>query len=138
MIKAIIVDLDGTLAEVEHRIIDGKCDHTFIHEDEVNQAMRVIIGRMISDHRIVICTARSEEYKIATISWLQSNGIPYDKLIMKKLGDKRRDYLVKYDLWRNEIRDKYDITCVFDDNTAVVNMWRDIGLTCLQIRNTNY
>ena len=138
MIKAILVDLDGTLAEVEHRIVNGKCDHSLIHMDEVNKAMKTVISRMIVDHRIVICTARSEDWRIATEGWLDRNNIDYDKLIMKKSGDKRRDYLVKYDLWRNNIRDVYDITCCFDDNTCVVNMWRDIGLTCFQIRNTNY
>jgi hypothetical protein len=26
-----------------------------------------------------------------------------------------------------------DIICVFDDRTKVVNMWRDLGLTCFQV-----
>jgi hypothetical protein len=26
-----------------------------------------------------------------------------------------------------------DIVCVFDDRQKVVNMWRDMGLTCMQV-----
>ena len=138
MNKAIIVDLDGTLAEVEHRLINGVCDHTKIHLDRPNKAMKDIIGRMIVDHKIVICTARSELWREETENWLEDNKIHYDKLVMRHIKDRKPDYLCKYELYKTEIWRDYSVLCVFDDNTNVVNMWRDLNLTCFQIRNTEY
>jgi hypothetical protein len=31
-----------------------------------------------------------------------------------------------------------DIVCVFDDRQKVVDMWRDMGLTCMQVAPGNF
>ena len=36
------------------------------------------------------------------------------------------------------IKDKYRVLFVLDDRNQVVDMWRDIGLTCLQVADGNF
>lgn len=33
---------------------------------------------------------------------------------------------------RKNIKDKYDVLFAIDDRSSVVDMWRDLGLVCLQ------
>jgi hypothetical protein len=38
----------------------------------------------------------------------------------------------------NLITDKSKVVCVFDDRQKVVDMWRDNGLTCMQVAPGNF
>ena len=35
--------------------------------------------------------------------------------------------------WLDEMEWKDDVICVYDDRQKVVDMWREIGLTCMQV-----
>jgi hypothetical protein len=52
---------------------------------------------------------------------------------MRKYGDFRQDSIVKQEIYEQLIAPDYDILCVLDDRQQVVDMWREIGLTCLQV-----
>ena len=135
---AIIIDLDGTLAEVDHRIKDGKCDHTKIKDDEYNKAVREIISKFQDSHNIVLFTARHTDWRNATKRWCWDNFIIFDALYMKLPHHKGPDYLVKYQMYKEFIEGEYDVLFAIDDNNNVVKMLRDLGITTLQIRNTEY
>ena len=34
--------------------------------------------------------------------------------------------------------DKKRLICIFDDRNKVVNMWRSLGITCLQVANGDF
>ena len=38
------------------------------------------------------------------------------------------------ELYEQHVKDHYDVLCVFDDRNQVVDMWREIGLKCLQVQ----
>jgi hypothetical protein len=44
--------------------------------------------------------------------------------------------------WFNDLfptqKDIDDVVCVFDDRQKVVDMWRDMGLTCMQVAPGNF
>jgi len=52
---------------------------------------------------------------------------------MRPTGDNRKDAIVKREIFDREIRDRYRILFVLDDRNQVVDMWRELGLTCLQV-----
>jgi hypothetical protein len=52
---------------------------------------------------------------------------------MRPAGDMRKDAIVKRELFDRHVRDRYDVTCILDDRSQVVDMWRSLGLTCLQV-----
>jgi hypothetical protein len=73
-----------------------------------------------------------------TIKWLEDNNIKYDSLLMRAESDFRKDSIVKKELFDNHIKNKYFIEYVLDDRNQVVDMWRDMGLKCLQVQEGNF
>lgn len=52
---------------------------------------------------------------------------------MREDGDMTKDSTVKKNIYQNNISIRYSVELVLDDRQQVVNMWRDIGLTCYQV-----
>jgi predicted kinase len=130
---AVICDLDGTIAlNNGHRSF---YDASTCDLDILNEPIAGII--MTYDReglaRIIYCTGREEIYRPQTEKWLKKYGLPEGPLFMRAAKDHRKDRIVKLELFNNHIRDKYDVEFVLDDRDQVVNMWRELGLTCLQV-----
>lgn len=136
---AIIVDLDGTLADIRVRLkhIEGddknwKKFNASIETDELHEWCREIVNRMARDHMIVIVSGRVETLREETEKWLTKFDVRWDHLYMRSKGDMRPDQIMKLDIYEKCIRDEFKVLFVLDDRSKVVNMWRDLGLTCLQ------
>ena len=53
---------------------------------------------------------------------------------MRAADDYRKDDEVKFELYKENVDDKYFIHYVLDDRNQVVDMWRDkCNLTCFQV-----
>jgi hypothetical protein len=52
---------------------------------------------------------------------------------MRKRNDFRKDFEVKREIYEAQIANRFDVLCVFDDRQQVVDMWREVGLVCLQV-----
>lgn len=136
-----IFDLDGTLANVEHRlhyIKREKPNWTMFNECCLNDKPIVPVvnmARLLSDtHHIVICSGRMATKSVSdkTQKWLKLNHISYSALYMRSEGDFRSDHIIKEECY-NDIFLKYVIDGVFDDRKTVVDMWRSKGLICYQV-----
>lgn len=147
MKKAIIVDLDGTLCNNEKRQHfmertpkDWKGFYDGIRNDSVNEWCKNIINHYYSPQEcsIILLSGRPDNYGAVTVGWLINNLIQYTYLFMRKEGDFREDYVVKQELYDNEIKDKFDVLFCVDDRKQVVDMWRRNGLTCLQCAEGNF
>lgn len=131
MSDAIICDIDGTLA---HMVDRSPYDPSLYHTDTVDECIREIVSRYrTSGIKILICSGRDDTYQGVTQDWLHKNGVLYDKLFMRPAGDKTDDALVKKALYDTRIKDKYNVLFVLDDRNRVVDMWRSLGLKCLQV-----
>lgn len=140
--EAIIVDIDGTLAHMNGR---SPYDYSQVHTDTVDEQVRWLVN-LIDQYGsprgvyILIVSGRDDTCREATQEWLWRNGVGYDELYMRptgakdERGNKLPDYLVKYDLFNENIRGKYNVRFVLDDRDQVVNLWRAIGLKCLQVQ----
>lgn len=73
-----------------------------------------------------------------TEKWLRGNDITYGMLLMRPEGDIRKDSIVKREIFENYIRDYYNIQFVLDDRNQVVEMWRSLGLKCLQVAEGDF
>lgn len=60
------------------------------------------------------------------------------ELHMRPAGDRRRDSIVKAELFDRHVRDQYRVLVVLDDRKQVVEMWRSLGLTCLQVAEGDF
>lgn len=136
--KAIIVDLDGTLADITHRrkFVEGKKKdwknfNKNIINDDLNGWCAEIIRRMMPDHHVLLVSGRTDELQEETEQWLKKHDVPYTDLMMRKDKDYRDDTVVKREIYEKNIKPHYDVLFVIDDRAKVVKMWRDEGLVCL-------
>jgi predicted kinase len=125
---AIICDLDGTLALIGDR---SPYDGASCEKDSVNEPVRSILQK--SGNAIVFVSGREDKSKPQTLAWLEKHGISFEALHMRKSGDMRKDSIVKQEIYEEFILDKYNVAFVLDDRDQVVKVWRDLGLTCLQV-----
>lgn len=130
--KAIMVDVDGTVALRGDR---SPYDETRVSKDTPNHPVLAVTRAMYLDgHAVIFCSGRTEACREQTTAWLVKHfGWPFAALHMRSVGDQRKDSVVKRELYERHIRDAYDVTCVLDDRNQVVDMWRSIGLTVLQV-----
>lgn len=135
---AILIDIDGTLANIDKRRReflkekDWDSFYSKIHEDHLNVWCHLIIEKFRGDHQIVLVTGRRQIYEKETLSWLKSNNVTYDKIFFRPGDDFRPDDIVKMEIFENHIRNSFDVLFVIDDRASVVEMWRNLGLICLQ------
>ena len=140
MSRGIIVDLDGTLADVSHRVHhvqkepkDKKSFNSLMGEDGLNHWCFELSEAMRSrGYKIILITGRPEKYRDDTVAWLEREKIVYDELYMRPRHAGVPDSLVKKDIYRKLIRDRMEIVFVVEDRLSVVRMWREMGLVCLQ------
>jgi hypothetical protein len=130
--RAIIVDIDGTVAKMNGR---GAFDWDRVGEDKPNSPIIDIVQRFATTHTIIFMSGRDSVCREQTLVWLKDNvRLTHFHLFMRPEGDNRKDSIVKRELFDTNVRDKFRIDFVLDDRNQVVDMWRnDLGLTCLQV-----
>lgn len=135
----IIVDIDGTLAEM-----DGRSPYEWnrVGEDKPNRLLIDMIdsyAKKIDSPAIIVMSGRDGSCFGATETWLEHHGVPFDRLFMRAADDTRKDSIVKRELFDRHIRGKFNPILVIDDRQQVVEMWRhELGLTCWQVASGRF
>lgn len=136
--KAIMVDLDGTVALMGDR---SPYDYDKVDLDLPNSPVIDIVTKYSLTHQIIFMSGREDSCEAKTREWINYHIVDNDlyHLFMRKSGDKRKDSIVKRELFEQNIQNKYFIQFVLDDRDQVVEMWRnELGLTCLQVDYGNF
>ncbi len=133
--KAVIFDLDGTLAHMSGR---SPYDYTRVHEDAVDEDVRRILWALQEFFEVLIVSGRKADCIDLTRQWLENQSIYPRAIFMRQTGDYRDDAIVKYEIFRNHIAPNYNTVAVFDDRNRVVDMWRRIGLKCFQVQEGDF
>lgn len=137
MPRTILVDIDGTTALMNGR---SPYDHERVGEDLPNSPVIEVVRAMArAGYAIVFLSGRKEAGRAATVRWLDEHiGVPYDALHMRADDDNRKDYIVKAELFDQHVRHQCDVELVLDDRNQVVEMWRALGLTVLQVADGDF
>lgn len=136
--KAVIVDVDGTIALMNGR---DPYDWGRVSEDSPNSGVIEIVKALVSvGFTPVFLTGRKEAAYDDTLKWIRGH---FDftvapTLIARDDDDDRPDSKVKYEMFDNHVRSNYNVVAVLDDRNSVVKMWREIGLTCMQVAEGNF
>jgi len=128
--QCIIVDIDGTLAKMNDR---SPYDWGKVGEDSVHKHIKGIVDMYYEDFDIIIMTGRDGCCENETREWLSQNGIGYTALHIRPEGNNESDVIIKERMYREHIEGKYNVEFVLDDRDCVVEMWRNLGLKCLQV-----
>lgn len=151
-----IFDLDGTLADIEHRkhhimgaVKDWPAFFAACKDDKPIEATIATLNALrTAGAETWIWTGRSDEVRAQTIEWLCKNHCfgrsvgtlprwPFaapERFMMRKAGDHRPDHELKSE-WLAQIEppEYKRLTAVFEDRDRVVQMWRAAGVPCFQV-----
>lgn len=134
--KEIIVDIDGTLADISHRkhfvLSEPKKWKEFFElcgEDKPRDDVYAKVMEMKFEHDadIILVSGRPEEYRKTTEEWLDKHSIQYTTLIMRPSGDSRPDTVIKENIL-NKFFKKENIVMAFDDRPRIIRMWESHGI----------
>lgn len=129
--QAVMCDIDGTLSLHNGR---GPYDFERCGEDLLNVPVRRALQLHWADgYHVVLLSGRSEEYRELTAAWLVRHEVPFDELWMRPAGDRRRDDIVKAELFDAHVRRRFNVRLSLDDRDRVVALWRRLGLSCWQV-----
>jgi predicted kinase len=135
--KAIICDLDGTLALMGNR---DPYDASESDKDDVNEAVASVIKAFAGKgYAILLLSGREEIFRAPTLRFLEKSALPWHHLWMRQTRDYRKDAVIKREIFDREISGKYYIEFVLDDRDQVVEMWRkELKLNCFQVNYGNF
>jgi predicted kinase len=133
---AYLFDVDGTLTTGPHD--RSPYDWAMVWQDKVNAPVAALSLALKSHAHIIVVSGRDGSCYHQTYRWLVENQIWFDQLLMREAGDKRKDAVVKAEIFDRDIRNRYNVLGVFDDRNQVVDMWRSLGLTCYQVQEGNF
>jgi predicted secreted acid phosphatase len=150
--RAVIIDIDGTMANTDHRLPLLKGGNytpedwdKFIAaqlQDEPNKwCLEITKAMHKAGYKIIFITGRYYSEFGNTDGWLKKNLPKYMHnyiLLMRTDTDKRPDYESKEQILKT-IQDTYNILFAIDDKASVVKMFRQNGIECLEChRNVEY
>lgn len=153
--KAILCDLDGTLA-----LMGNRSPYDASQCDVLDKPNWPVIITVLAMHQqgveVIFMSGRDSQYRPQTVNFIEqwcrpefltqlteqvgpavTSVIPYE-LHMRGTGDQRKDSIIKSELFDEHVRGKYNVLFVLDDRNQVVDFWRSIGLSCFQVAPGNF
>lgn len=145
MSQIVLCDLDGTLSDTEHRVqfVRGKrrdYEAFFAAAGDdlpiwpVIKLVRALAGQGYAIH---IVSGRRDDTREVTELWLEEHGVPYDRLLLRPHADRTPDHLLKRSWFEADYKDA-DVLLALEDRTRVVEMYRALGVTCLQVAEGDF
>jgi len=129
----VVLDIDGVLADVGHRLHhlrrrpkDWEAFFAALPEDPVLEPGRELAWRLVESHPVVYLTGRPQRYADATRSWLRQHDLPEGPLLQRPDGDRRPARVVK-PILLEQLAHNFDIHLVVDDDEAVCAAYREAG-----------
>lgn len=168
--KAIIVDIDGTLANINHRrhFVERMYEPMNLYEpsnnafdmpiakpnpkwalpdwDSFKAAMKydtpnqwcadLVYAMYLQGCIILLVTGREWKNQYVTENLIEKaladiERTKYIRLFMRLDDDYRPDVEIKREIYDDHIKDKYEIIFAVDDRKCVVDLWRSLGIVCL-------
>ncbi|MEE1940246.1 hypothetical protein V1L54_12675 [Streptomyces sp. TRM 70361] len=128
-----VFDLDGTLADVRHRLhhIDGRrrdWDAFFAAAPGDPPLARGVALALSSAerHELAYVTGRPERCRRDTLEWLARHGLPAGRLLMRGDRDRRPARVVKLELLRR-LAGEGTVALVVDDDHQVCDAYEAAG-----------
>jgi hypothetical protein len=132
-----VVDLDGTVADVRHRLRhverrpkDWKAFFSAAPEDPLLPEGAAVVHRLAQDHRLAYLSGRPERCRRDTEEWLQRHELPPGPVYLRRDDDRRPSWMGKLSRLRRLAADG-GVDVLVDDDLMVVRQARSAGFTVL-------
>lgn len=164
MSKLVLFDIDGSLADLNHRLHyiknkpkNWKMFFLGMSEDKVISPTAFILEALIRgqesvlsdrendeegfwDFWVMFVSGRPDNYREITKKWIKDNlGISTyeNNLRMRKAGDYRDDTIVKEEILDQLLLEGHEIVCVFEDRKRVIEgCWRKRGIFVFDVNQS--
>jgi len=133
---ALLCDMDGTLALLGNR---NPYDASTCEQDLLNVPVAdIVLTYARTGIIILLVSGRGEQHRPESERWLARHAIPYKELFMRPEGDNRKDAIVKREMYEQRIQGHWNILFALDDRNQMVQLYRSLGLTCLQVADGDF
>jgi uncharacterized HAD superfamily protein len=140
MNRPLVVDVDGTLTNTDHRkhYVESRPKNwaawnANMAMDTCHEDIRQLVTELSLRREVIICTGREDTYRDVTEKWLTDHQIPYDQVFMRRAKDHRPDHVIKTELL-DQIRQWHGEPWLWlDDRQQVVDVIRAAGVRVLQV-----
>lgn len=139
--NCIIVDMDATLCyNLSGRPFYGEGSAEGMINDIPSKPIIDLVEQYTKNDNIdvIVLTGRedTESSRIATETWLINNVKgKVNKVLMREKNNYISGPECKLSIYKKEIEPYYNVLFVLEDSSKVVKMWRDNGITCLQVND---
>lgn len=124
--KAFIVDVDGTVADMEG--IRKPFEWDKVHLDKPRESVIAMVSGLASrGYKIIFLSGRDGVCYVDTMSWLKEYYGHFEMLLMREADDWRKDFVIKEELFWS-IADDYNIVGAIDDRHQVLRLWEELGI----------
>jgi len=147
--KYIIVDVDGTISNCEHRINFAKTqDWDEFHsrcdcDEQIKENLDVVAG-LADTFEIILVTGRPEKYRQQTETWLKDQMVYHliTDVLMRPKDDYSPDGVMKEGLiteYFGSLSTALEkVTVILDDRDKVVDHFRGLGFNVWQVAESGY
>lgn len=101
--------------------------------NKVNLPIVNIVNTYSQSCDVMLVTDKPESTNKTVVKWLEKNNINYKMLLMRPPKDKRSSDVLKNDML-NKLEVAYNIMFIVDTEDKDVELWRELGLVCLQTK----
>ena len=146
--RMVIFDIDGTLADNEHRTHflqgEGPKDWEGFFNAQHLDTPREDVVHVMDMYQLdplvhmALLTGRGEEWRQMTEDWLDTWQLTYDSLTMRGLGDRTDDDIIKVEQIKAWQAEGYEIIGLFDDRKRICDAARAHGITVFQMAEGNF
>jgi phosphoglycolate phosphatase-like HAD superfamily hydrolase len=133
-----VVDLDGVLADVDHRLHhlnsrpkDWAAFFAGITDDPVLPEGLAVARELAAEHELVYLSGRPERTRAATEDWLRRHDVPPGRVVLRRDHDRRPARVVKLSILRRLAAER-PVVVLVDDDPAVCRAAREAGFTVLE------
>ena len=141
MANIILCDIDGTIANNDHRqhFLEGKKDWEGFFSELVNDLpIQIIIDKVIQEQvngkEIVFLTGRPERYRYSTTLWLKEHFDFEFKLLMRNDGDQRNKLEIKRIIF-SENFEANEIAFCFENDIDLITQWKNLGIKTIDVNS---
>ena len=144
----VIFDIDGTLANAEHRLHhilnkssrekDWDSFYAAAKDDTPISNMVMMIRTLAPHFYTMLLTGRNETSREDTELWLHDHLIYYDELVMRNAGDRRHAGIVKVQKLQEMEIEPLHVMTIFEDDYTVTQSLRNAGFHVSQVADGRY
>jgi predicted kinase len=144
--ECIVTDMDGTASFLNGR---NPYDAKGCINDLSNEPVVGLLHDLMHRYAIVVVTGREDKDREETEQWLRNHGLRFAgahdgredgarvtgivAVHMRKTGDKRKDSIIKREIYEAHILPHFNVKFVLDDRNQVVDAIRDMGIAVFQV-----